>query len=109
MAHTLKAIEHLAADELKQTFDIAANAVQSNYRLGGHSVWIERARGTPRGHPETQYTFEMVCTVLEKGAACWMAMAADDAGLQAFEHGAVSLDGEPATALVPASALPGKP
>jgi hypothetical protein len=51
----------------------------------------------------------MVCTMLEKGAACWMAMAADDASLQAFEQGNVSLDGEPATALVPASALPNKP
>ena len=98
-----------AAEELKETFDVAADAVQGKYWLGSHSVWIERAKGTPKGHPESQYTFEMVCTVLEKGAACWMAMAADDAGLQAFEQGAVSLDGEPATALVPASAFPAKP
>jgi hypothetical protein len=37
-----------------------------------------------------------------------MAMAADSASLQAFEQGAVSLEGEPTTALVPASALSGK-
>jgi len=98
-----------AAEELRETFEVAADPVQGNYSLGSHSVWIERARGTPKGHPENQYTFEMVCTVLEKGAACWMAMVADDTNLQAFEQGAVSFDGEPATALVPASALPGKP
>ena len=98
-----------AAEELKETFDVAADAVQGNYSLGSHSVWIERAKGTPKGHPESQYKFEMVCTVLEKGAACWMAMTADDAGLQAFEQSTVSLDGEPATALVPASAFPTKP
>jgi hypothetical protein len=98
-----------AAEELKETFEVGANPVQSNYSLGSHSMWIERAKGTPKGHPESKYTFEMVCTVLEKGAACWMAMAADDASLQSFEQGAVSLDGEPATALVPATALPSKP
>ncbi len=97
-----------AAEELKETFQVAS-PVQGKYSLGSHSVWIERARGTPKGHAESQYTFEMVCTVLEKGAACWMAMAADDASLQAFEQGNVSLDGEPPTALVPASALPNKP
>ncbi len=91
-----------AAEELKQTFEVAADPVQGNYSLGSHNVWIERAKGTPKGHPENEYTFELVCTVLEKGAACWMAMAADDASLQAFEQGAVSLDGEAATALVPA-------
>ncbi len=98
-----------AAEELKETFEVAANPIQGKYSLGSHSVWIERAKGTPKGHPESEYTFEMVCTVLEKGAACWMAMAADDASLQAFEQGVVSLDGEPATALVPASAFPSKP
>ena len=98
-----------AAEELKETFEVAADPVQGNYSLGSHSVWIERAKGTPKGHPESQYTFEIVCTVLEKGAACWMAMVADDTSLQAFEQGAVSFDGEPATALVPANALPGKP
>ena len=98
-----------AAEELKETFEVAADPVQGKYSLGSHGAWIERAKGTPKGHPESEYTFEMVCTVLEKGAACWMAMAADDASLQGFEQGAVSLDGEPATALVPASALPSKP
>jgi hypothetical protein len=98
-----------AAEELKEIFEVGANPVQGNYSLGSHSMWIERAKGAPKGHPENQYTFEMVCSVLEKGAVCWMAMAADDASLQAFEQGAVSLDGEPASALVPASALPNKP
>ena len=91
-----------ATEELKQTFNVAADPVEGNYSLGSHNVWFERAKGTPKGHPESQYTFEVVCTVLEKDAACWMAMAADDASLRAFEQGKVSLDGEAATALVPA-------
>jgi hypothetical protein len=94
-----------AAQELKETFDVAVAPVQANYSLGSHSVWIERAKVTPKGHPESEYIFEEVCTVLEKGTACWMAMAADDAGLQAFEQSAVSLDGEPRAALVPANAF----
>jgi hypothetical protein len=55
------------------------------------------------------YTVETVCSVLKKGAVCWMAMAADKAGLQTFENGAVALDGEVPAALVPATAFEKKP
>jgi hypothetical protein len=55
------------------------------------------------------YTVETVCSVLKKGAVCWMAMAADKAGLQTFENGAVTLDGEVPAALVPATAFQKKP
>jgi hypothetical protein len=98
-----------AAEGLKQTFDIA-DPVQGNYTLGSHAVWIERAKGTPKGHPENPFTFEIACTLLAKGAACWMTMTADAASLQAFENAPVTLDGERSGALVPASAfLPNSP
>lgn len=98
-----------AAEGMKQTFDIT-EPVDATYLLGSHTVWIERAKGTAKNHPESPFTFEIACTVLEKGAACWMTMAADAASLHAFEQGKVSLDGEAATTLVPATAfLPNKP
>jgi hypothetical protein len=98
-----------AAEGLKQTFDVA-DPVQGNYMLGSHTVWIERAKGTPKGHPENGFTFEIACSLLAKGAACWMTMAADAASLQAFENAPVTLDGERSGALVPASAfLPNSP
>jgi len=73
-----------------------------SYSLGSHSMWIERDLGTVRDHPEVKYTVEAVCSLLQKGAACWMAMAADRADLQTFEHGTVTLDGESPAMLVPA-------
>ena len=96
-----------AAEGMKQTFEVT-EAVEGNYSLGSHAVWIERAKGTPKYHPESRFTFEIACTVLEKGAACWMAMAADAAGLHEFEEGMVSLDNESPAALVPATAFPNK-
>ena len=55
-----------AAEGLKQTFDVT-NPVEGNYSLGSHAIWIERAKGTPKGHPENPFTLEIACTVLEKG------------------------------------------
>jgi hypothetical protein len=52
---------------------------------------------------------ETVCSILKKGVVCLVTMAADDAALQAFENGAVTLDDDAATALVPADALQKKP
>ena len=97
-----------ASEGLKSTFDIT-DPLNGSYSLGTHSVWIERTRGTPKGHPEVQYTVETVCSILKKGAVCWMAMLADDAALQTFEHGAVTLDGEAPAALVPAEAIVKRP
>jgi hypothetical protein len=97
-----------ASEGLKNTFEIS-NPVHASYSLGTHSLWIERASGALKDNPEVKYTVETVCSILKKGAVCWMAMAADDAGLQTFEHGAVALDGEAATILVPASAFAKKP
>jgi len=98
-----------AAEGVKQTFDIS-DPVTNDYKLGSHGMWIERAKGMPKGHPEaTPYTVEIACTVLKKGAACWMAMVGNDAALKTFEDGAVALEGEAPTALVPATAFDKKP
>jgi hypothetical protein len=98
-----------AADGLKQTFDVT-DPVQGKYTVGNHAMWVERAKGTPKGHPSDSFTFETACTMLDKGAVCWMAMAADAASLQAFEQAQVALEGDSPAALVPASAfLPPNP
>jgi hypothetical protein len=108
-ATDLKNFGEGAGEGMKQAFNIT-EPVDSTYSLGSHTVWIERAKGTPKNHPESPFTFEIACTVLEKGAVCWMTMAADGTSLQEFEQGTVSLDGEAPTALVPANAfLPNKP
>jgi len=106
----LPAFAEGASGGLKNTFDLS-DPVYGAYMLGSHSLWIERAKGTLKDHPELQraYTVEIVCTPLKKGAVCWMAMAADDSGLQVFEQGAITLDGESAAALVPATAFDKKP
>jgi hypothetical protein len=93
-----------AAEGLKQTFEIT-NPVLTNYALGNHSMWIERASGTVKGQPDSKYTLEIACTLMTKGAACWWTMAADEAHLQIFEQGPVTLEGDAFDALVPAGAV----
>ncbi len=85
------------------------NPMINTYTLGTHSMWIQRASGSHISHPEIKRTMETVCSVLKKGVVCWMTMAADDAALQTFEQGVVTLDDDAATALVPADALQKKP
>ncbi|MGA7340028.1 MAG: hypothetical protein WBE72_16210 [Terracidiphilus sp.] len=93
-----------AAEGLKQAFDVL-EPVYGAYSLGSHQLWIERAKGSLKGHAETSYTLEIVCSLLNKGAACWMTMAADADSLRAFETAPVTLDGDPATPLVPSTAF----
>jgi len=93
-----------ASQGLKRSFDIGEPSYGS-YALGSHNVWIERVKGTPKGQAATPYTIEIACAILKKAAVCWMAIAADDVGLQAFEHARLALDGEAAAALVPANAF----
>ncbi len=93
-----------AADGLKQEFDLI-DPVFGLYSLGSHRLWIERAKGSPKGHSQTQYTMEIACSLLKKSAACWMTLAADASSLHAFENGSVTLDGDAATPLVPANAF----
>ncbi len=92
------------AEGMKQSFDVAEPEF-ATYSLDSHAVWIERVKGTPKNHPESQFTFEIACTMLEKGAVCWLAMAADAASLQAFERSMVSLNGGTAAVLVPETAF----
>jgi hypothetical protein len=97
-----------ASEGIKQSFDIT-DPVYGDYALGTHSMWIERAKGTPKGHPDAPYTVEIACTLLKKGAVCWMALAASDDALKTIEGGAVALEGDSPTALVPATAFEKKP
>ena len=99
-------------DGLKQTFDIT-DPIQGTYALGSHSLWIERAKGSPKGQIEAtspaqlpvQYTVEIACSVLKKAAVCWMTTAADEASLHSFEAMPVVLDDDAAAPLVPSTAF----
>jgi hypothetical protein len=97
-----------AAEGIKNTFDISS-AIHGAYTVGTHSMWVERADGVLKDSPQVKYTVETVCSLLKKGAVCLMAMAADKAGLQTFENGAVAFDGEAPAALVPATAFEKQP
>jgi hypothetical protein len=77
--------------------------------LGSHSLWIERAKGNPKGHPEMPYTLEIACSLLKKAAVCWMTVAGDAQALKEFEGTAVVLDGDSYSGLVPATAFDKKP
>ncbi len=81
----------------------------SSYTLGSHHIWIERAKGNPKGHPEMGYTLEVACGLLSRAAVCWMTVAADDEALKQFEGNAVKLDGDLFPELVPATAFEKKP
>lgn len=97
-----------ASEGLKQILDIT-DSVHSSYELGSHNVWIERAKGSAKANPAVHFSVETACTLLKKAAVCWMTTAADDGAMQAFEHGAVTLDQDPAPALVPPTAFDKKP
>ncbi len=97
-----------ASQGIKRSF-VVSDPVYGAYTLGTHSFWIERATGTVIGHPEAKYTVEIACSLLQKGAVCWMTMAADSTSLETFEHGDVTLDGDTSAALVPSTAFDKKP
>ncbi len=97
-----------ALEGVRQNFDLG-DPVDGSYSLASHSMWIERVAGTLKEHPEVQYAVEVVCSILKKGAVCWMAIAADQAALVGFEHGVIVLDNGPPSMLVPADAFANKP
>jgi len=107
-AEDLPGIGFGVSEGLKKNIQVVS-PVNGAYMLGTHSMWIERSSGTLISHPEIKRTMETVCSVLRKGIVCWMIMAADDATLQIFEKGQVTLDGDAATALVPVDAFSRKP
>lgn len=80
-----------------------------SYSLGSHHMWIERAKGSPKGHPEMPYTLEIACSLLKKSAVCWMTVAGNEQSLKGFEQNAVTLDGDFYPELVPANAFEKKP
>ena len=90
--------------QLRRQFDFT-DTMQSSYLLGSHSMWTERSRSILKGHPNAPYTAEIACTLLKKGAVCWMAVTADSAALADFEQGQVVLEGESPAALVPPTAF----
>lgn len=96
------------AEGMKKNFDIADPAYGA-YKLGSHNFWIERAKATPKSHPETMVTLETACTMLKKAMVCWMGFARDRDALNVFESGLTSLDGDPPLALVPATAFANQP
>lgn len=79
------------------------------YSLGKHHMWVERAKGNPKGHPEMPYTLEIACGLLQKAAVCWMTVAGDDQALKEFEGNTVTLDGDFSAQLVPSTAFDKKP
>lgn len=79
------------------------------YSLGKHKMWIERAKGNPKGHPEMPYTLEIACSLLRRAAVCWMTVASDEQSLKEFENNAVTLDGDFFAEFVPAAAFDKKP
>jgi hypothetical protein len=92
----------------KAIFDFG-DPVYGSYSMGKHNIWIERAKGNPKGHPEMAYTLEIACSLLKKAAVCWMTVAGDDQALKEFEGTAVTLDGDFFPQLVPATAFEKKP
>lgn len=87
-------------DGLKITFAFSS-PVETTYELAGHRMWMERVKAAPRRTPAPEFTLETVCTLLKKGAVCWMVEAADTEGLEAFEKSPVWLEGAEARWLVP--------
>lgn len=83
--------------------------VFGSYSLGNHKMWIERAKGNPKGHPEMPYTLEIACSLLKNSAVCWMTVAGDNQALKEFESTAVTLNGDFFTELVPSTAFDKKP
>jgi hypothetical protein len=92
----------------RAVFDFSEPAYGS-YSLGSHKMWIERAKGNPKGHPEMAYTLEIACSLLRRAAVCWMTVAADEQALKEFEGNAVTLDGDFFAEFVPTRAFDKKP
>src|SRR3569833_1747206 len=82
-----------ASEGPRAFFDFAEPAFGS-YKLGSHSIWIERAKGIPKGHPEMSYMLEVACSLLKRSAVCWMMVAGNQESLRQFVGNAVTLDGD---------------
>ena len=92
------------ASGMAEQFDIK-DPVFGAYKSGTHNLWIEKAKGSPKGHPEIVYTVETVCGLLDKGMVCFMGLIKDDASLRLFEQGPITLEGDAPAALVTSDAF----
>ena len=90
-----------AADGIKQNFDAGTPQIAS-YTLGTHRLWAERAQGRLKSQPDRHMTVEISCALLARAAVCWLAMAADEASLAAFENANVTLEDDSPAPLIPA-------
>lgn len=97
-----------ASEGPKTIFDFSDPSF-GDYTLGKHRMWVERAKGSPKGHPEMPYTLEIACSLLRKAAVCWMTVSGGDEAVKSFEGNPVTLDGDSFLELVPASAFDKKP
>jgi hypothetical protein len=97
-----------ASEGPRAVFDFGEPTFGS-YSLGKHKIWIERANGNPKGHPEMAYTLEIACGLLKRAAVCWMTVAADRESLKSFEENAVTLDGDFFAEFIPTTAFEKKP
>jgi len=79
--------------------------IYTAYKLGTVEFWAERAKGSPKAHPEVNMTLETTCGLLKSALVCWMGFAQDEAAIRTFEGGATSIDGSPATSLIPTGAF----
>jgi hypothetical protein len=94
---------------LKQNFSVSETKT-ATFKSGTHSLWIERAAAVSKADPSRTYTIETVCSMLKKGATCWIGMVKDDAALKIMEQSLVTLESDAPTALVPENLLtPAKP
>jgi len=93
---------------LKQNFNVSETKT-ATFKSGTHSLWIERAIAVSKGDASRGYTIETVCSMLKKGATCWVGMVKDDAALKIMEQSLVTLESDAPTALVPENLLTPKP
>jgi hypothetical protein len=91
-----------ASQGIQQGFD-PGEPTEFNYTLGHHAMWMARFSATPKGSTAPVFTVETVCTLVKKGAVCWMVLAANSDALNTFERGPVVLDSDLPSPLVPRS------
>lgn len=92
------------ASGLSANLDVK-NPVYGSYKIGSHSIWIEKAQGAFKSRPDTNMQIEVLCGILDKGVACWLAFAATGDALQTFENSIVKLEDDAQAKLVSADAF----
>lgn len=81
------------------------NPVYSSYKIGAHTIWIEKAQGSFKSRPDVNMQMEVLCGILKKGVVCWMTFASTDDALHTFENSTIKLEDDMPTRLVPVDAF----